>query len=269
MADVIKLEDVIHFYVGCEFGTIRKGKEGMLIDRIISACPEQKTIHSSNWENFNYDDTKPILRSLSSMTEDEASEIWRLLDWNERINPANRAAEIIAEFSPIELDDETTQNTHWGNLIKILPYLLSRGFDLFNLIENDLAIDATLNQQTMTPVTLLPDVLAVEVPLNADQFEISVQDDGTPSLTYFSHENIDPTVVCLPPGSYEIIGPVLSLSEEQAAQVVQSMNPFITGKVYKDYQTGYFESATALESLSSLLKSKGLEGNQLLIRKLK
>jgi hypothetical protein len=122
----------------------------------------------------------------------------------------------------------------------------------------------------MIPINLLPDVLAVEVPLNAEQFETSVQDDGIPCVTYFSHDNIDPTVVCLPPGSYEIIGTVKDCSEEQAKLMVQSMNPFITGKVYKDYQTGYFEITTALESLSSLLKSKGLVGtNYLLIRKLK
>jgi hypothetical protein len=111
---------------------------------------------------------------------------------------------------------------------------------------------------------LLPDVLAVLPPEDSFEFEMNFTKDKLVCWAADGHYDI-----MLPPGSYEIIGPVLSLSEEQAAQVVQSMNPFITGKVYKDYQTGYFESATALESLSSLLKSKGLAGNYLLIRKLK
>jgi hypothetical protein len=125
----------------------------------------------------------------------------------------------------------------------------------------------------MTPITLLPDVLAVEVPLNADQFEISVQDDGTPSLTYFSHENIDPTVVCLPPGSYEIIGPSKSITEEQAAQVCPGQwSKYFENRdapLFQDFSDGIWRLDTALESLSSLLKSKGLVGmNYLLIRKL-
>lgn len=74
----------------------------------------------------------------------------------------------------------------------------------------------------------------------------------------------------LPPGSYEILFTTKDCTEENAKLVAESMSPYITGMIFKDYETGYFEFDAACPSLKSLLRSKNLDPakNYLLIKKL-
>jgi hypothetical protein len=133
----------------------------------------------------------------------------------------------------------------------------------------------------MTPTTLLPDVLAVPCPETLAALNLYGNAQGINEVRALDWKivNGNPKTKqwsCpLPPGSYEIIGPSKSISEEQAAQVVEStigfdmIPPHKGDRIFKDYGKEHNWFYAALESLSSLLKSKGLVGNQLLIRKLK
>lgn len=128
-----KIEDYLKYYLGtgvdCEAGNP---------DAVVVSA-EMAWLHQDR-----YKWVKPILRPLSSMTGEEASEIWKILGWNERIPKEHRAEDILREFDTIEGEHGEGQNASWKYLVEILPYILSRGFDLFGLIEEGLAIDSTL-----------------------------------------------------------------------------------------------------------------------------
>lgn len=122
----------------------------------------------------------------------------------------------------------------------------------------------------MTPITLLPDVLAVLPPEDSFEFEMNFTKDKLVCWAADGHYDIE-----LPPGAYEIICYTKYCTEEQAAQVVEKDYFDGIGYQYANYElervwTFGKRKNTALESLSSLLKAKGLVGaNYLLIRKLK
>jgi hypothetical protein len=155
----MKLQDVLHFYIGCKFGTIRNGKGGMLVDRIVSACPEQRIIHSSNWEDFNYEDIKPILRPLSSLTDEEMKDlyccdVWALAKKKDitKIGFDGGYTNCIWMEYTGQIDDQTGSRNYitrfYLNHLSSyhFQWLISRGFDVFNLINQGHA----LNAQDMT-----------------------------------------------------------------------------------------------------------------------
>lgn len=81
---------------------------------------------------------KPILRKLDSMTEEEANEIWRAIDgrWDVT-NPK-------AVFTT-SAHENFTSPPEW---FEVTRRLLSKSFDLFNLINSQQAIDfATLKNK--------------------------------------------------------------------------------------------------------------------------
>jgi hypothetical protein len=149
----MKLQAVLHFYLGCEFALIPKYNEGTRIDRMTSACPEHKTVYGSNGENYDYDAIKPILRPLSSMTEEEAVEVCKFATEAKR----HKSIDILSidvkrgyihymDGSMWSGDGVQEYNDLEVHFNRICPeqfhYLLSRGFDLFGLIPADLAINA-------------------------------------------------------------------------------------------------------------------------------
>jgi hypothetical protein len=119
---------------------------------------------------------------------------------------------------------------------------------------------------------------AVEVPDGAERFETSIQDDGIPCLTYWYVDNIDPTVVCLLPGTWEIVCTSKEATEAQAASIVQIIS---TGKIsgipqYMRYDRNLVNHAPALcwtrdsrHALETLLTSKGcdVENNYIILKK--
>lgn len=111
-----ELKDVLHFYLGCEVRrTVNDNLDyevGVLVGISKSEVEENKTVaiidtEGSVFAEWYIEETTPILRPLSSMTEDELRNLWE--------QGGARPDEFI--------------------------YLLSKSFDLFNLIPNGLAID--------------------------------------------------------------------------------------------------------------------------------
>lgn len=81
--------------------------------------------YMEHWEKPEDGQVKPILRPLSSMTEDEYLE----------------AHEIGAAFN------EENRYELMQSMAAVTQYLLSKGFDLFGLIESNLAISSTLQTE--------------------------------------------------------------------------------------------------------------------------
>lgn len=109
---------------------------------------------------------------------------------------------------------------------------------------------------------LTHNVIAVEVPDDAELFETSIQDDGIPCLAYYSSDNTDPTVECLPPGTYVFLFTTKNVTEEQAREVVKPQWMVQTGTTpsYPDYTgewAGFVDQP--IKSFESLLRSKNLD----------
>ena len=107
-----ELKDYLHLYLGCEVlveGDIRK-----LITIYLNGYVEVN-YNDIGGQEFPINEIKPILRPLSDMTEDEEYDYWKLKGGN----------------ASNEFQGETTL------------FLLSKYFDIFGLIEADLAIDKT------------------------------------------------------------------------------------------------------------------------------
>ena len=125
-----RIEDYLHLYLGCECITEDK-KIGRLCDIGSDYANEMILLtvrysdDSDDWDVFN-DDPKDVtrikllLRPLSDMTEEEKNE---------------------SGFGTTNKHDahKFTITTHF----ETMRYLLSKGFDLFSLIESGLAIDKT------------------------------------------------------------------------------------------------------------------------------
>lgn len=123
------IKDYLHLYLGCNVMTGKLGKlvsvgtDGMSIIRYPDGDPRGNVIFSEH--------VKPILRPLSDITEEESIEVnnegskgWQL------INPT---------------DSTKPQDLHSGVVHRQafeLRYLLSKGFDLFGLIDSGLAISS-------------------------------------------------------------------------------------------------------------------------------
>lgn len=135
------IKDYLHLYLGCE-AEVSNIPDGLAI----TDHPQIVTIDGTVVDCLlmMYSSIKPILRSLSSMTEEEAKEIAKMY------------------FSTIPFKDKyfSLQKNGWYIRIKyhqatlvyggtgysdftpeIFRHLLSKGFDLFNLILEGLAID--------------------------------------------------------------------------------------------------------------------------------
>lgn len=122
----MELKEVIHFYLGAkveyEFTSrtsnkeIRNGKMYGMWDNFIRI--------STHWGSTEapISSVKPILRKLDSMTEEEYEEYKNI---------------------GIEESKENWKYQYTIESSRKMVYLLSRHFDLFNLIESGQAIDAT------------------------------------------------------------------------------------------------------------------------------
>lgn len=121
---------------------------------------------------------------------------------------------------------------------------------------------------------LLKDIWAIEVPIEAERFETSTQPDNIPCVTYWYKDNLDPTVISLPPGSYEILFTTKDCTEDEAAQVSpgkwSKYFENAPGPLFKDYADDIYRFDNAMKSLQSLLRSKSLDPakNFLLLKKL-
>lgn len=108
-----KLNDYLHFYLGCEFEYEVDAKRYRDIIKSVGT-----TVNAM----FRPEEILILLRPLSDMTMDE---------WNE-IGKKSRSGQNIR-----------TAGDLWKMNAEETAYLISKGFDLFNLIPDGLAIDKT------------------------------------------------------------------------------------------------------------------------------
>lgn len=143
------IKEILHQYLGCPCEAVGKGYG------YISAVDEfgWATIKLHGSPEACYMDAngiKPILRRLSEMTEEEKTEICRRYGWFEGKKIINEHHLNVAHDTLKEMafDSITTANENESDRLGprsyflILPYLTRQQFDLFNLIDNKLAIDA-------------------------------------------------------------------------------------------------------------------------------
>lgn len=103
------IKDYLHFYLGCEAVTVK-------------SKPEIITGHIIDLVNGNFYHAKPILRPLSDMTEEEAFDL-------EAVGGSTEVFELTSIVYSFD-----SHRMLWA---------LKKGFDLFGLIESNLAIDST------------------------------------------------------------------------------------------------------------------------------
>lgn len=145
-----KIEDFLHLYWGCDCQY-----RGLYSEEIKTWVINEKTIKRSS--------TKPILRKLESMTEEEAKQVTSICEeqfvyyniFKERIQITTTSTiNGDKEDSAIWLfyDGQITLYRNNGDLggsrmeqlknpFELFRYLLKQGFDLFSLIDSGSAID--------------------------------------------------------------------------------------------------------------------------------
>lgn len=140
-----KLADYLPLYLGCE---VLYGKEVWVLTGINGNYWYVERRNSSLHE-VGIQDIKPILRSLSDMTEEES--IWVAgLTFTDNVSKKKKA-----EYGRAIIGYHFLEEAYSGELLRmamefssndsfeLTRYLLSKGFDLFGLIEAGLAIDKT------------------------------------------------------------------------------------------------------------------------------
>jgi hypothetical protein len=142
------IKDYLHLYLSQQF-VVRGGKVG----RIVSVGENGSIIVYPDGDqrgNFIINEVlKPVLRTLSSMTIEEGKEIVMLRSPIGSIVTKDKI--VINYILDIHISWYFTgvpNITRWVRFDELSPsqfiYLLSKGFDLFNLIPEGLAIDSTL-----------------------------------------------------------------------------------------------------------------------------
>jgi hypothetical protein len=136
----MKIQDYLHFYLGVDYWT--DNSEGNLnattLPNVLDMIKRGKNVQLH-------------LRPLSSMTEEELKQVRSIMLEYAELSFDKQAQDLPmrgGDFFYETYDDEgnhiSSVSSHRDNLpAKAVPYLLSRGFDLFGLIPAGLALDAT------------------------------------------------------------------------------------------------------------------------------
>lgn len=139
-----KLSDYLHYYIGCNIQRItRSGADGL----IVPLTPEE--LYRIHQETYPYS-IRLVLRKIEDMTYEEAIELARLVvhkdEFKEPSTYKNEFGDIIVLWGnpdPWSGDYESFNSTGercWSS--DQFHYLLKQGFDLWNLIDSNLALDA-------------------------------------------------------------------------------------------------------------------------------
>lgn len=130
-----QLKDYLHLYIGCDVQT-RFGITNFNYYTL------------DLWSRGAYQEIRPILRPLSSITEEEAEKIC-FFNYGENYSwyiYGNEPNPHILHL--LEGDEKYTDRIKlYIGTPEVWRYLLSKSFDLFGLIESGLAIDATTLQK--------------------------------------------------------------------------------------------------------------------------
>lgn len=154
-----KIEDYLHLYLGCKVyikGEITKGMfdDGQEVDIIGTLSSVSGNYWGIDTEHGSIGTDKAIfkllLRPLTDITEEEMFAFFLIYCPKEQLVEDNsRESMWVGYFGKTEAK-ERVKIKLLKNIISLTPietvYLVSKGFDLFGLIESGLAIDlATLN----------------------------------------------------------------------------------------------------------------------------
>lgn len=121
----MKFKEIAHLYIGCQCVVSSNGD-------FSEAWKPEKLIIQTLMPNSGIRAIKPILRKRNSLSQQELSEIFDEAYPNEKDNGIGYKANCIRlEFGVAD------------GRYELIPLLLKRGIDLFGLIENGEAIDAT------------------------------------------------------------------------------------------------------------------------------
>jgi len=139
-----KLQDYIHCYIGCKCANtwFPEGHENYLNGWRLTGylSTSIKPFELENDEDNTYTDSiKPILRKLDSMSLDEWAEVKEQLSADLVMN-AESVRYKDKPYWVLVLENRVNTNTLRLNDGLVLIRL---GYDVFNLIESDLAIDAS------------------------------------------------------------------------------------------------------------------------------
>lgn len=123
MTEKKDIKDYLHLYLGCDCD--RSGRLERIDYSFLVWCEN----------NHRLKDVKPILRALSDMTEEEIQTLYGIYNSGKECKP-HLLKTWYSNF-----------NWHYADASQhrvrfdAIPFLLSRGFDLFNLIPDGLAIN--------------------------------------------------------------------------------------------------------------------------------
>lgn len=156
-----KIQDYLHFYLGQQV-LINSMGEDVVCD-LITVSRDGGAFASGTTKRGQklnahgmLEGAKLLLRPLSDMTEEEAIELVKVREWKSYgPHPRERKYETYKNaFGQIvvqwghegDLRSKNVPQTKESFYPEELPFLLSRGFDLFNLIPDGLAINKTTLQ---------------------------------------------------------------------------------------------------------------------------
>jgi hypothetical protein len=164
------IKDYLHLYKDCMVQVKRKNDTEYNVGRVCEITSKSNhgdwivvrfddviKVTSQTWETstsnahyffFGDDYIVPILRPLSSMTEEEAIEVARVSEWEGHFRDVkvtkSKFDDLIVSWDGMpESREEFNATGEFFYCAEQFLYLLSKHFDLFNLIEEGLAIDAT------------------------------------------------------------------------------------------------------------------------------
>lgn len=136
-----KIEDYLHLYLGCTVWDSYNDRKGKLVK--VSTVGVGVLGTSVVWE-FEFSEIKLILRPLSDITNEEVKEF---ANWEAGMTLVKfKSDELMLELQYLNIGERETTFYHyyWRQIsARQFHYLLSKGFDLFNLIPEGLAIDKT------------------------------------------------------------------------------------------------------------------------------
>lgn len=121
-------------------------------------------------------------------------------------------------------------------------------------------------------IQLTDKIFAVKVPENMNAFKI----DSIPEIDFYQldcyelgeyDEPIEEKSIDLPPGSYTFLFCTSEVTEEQARKVVLKDGIFCRNYLVRNDGHPFGWTDDPLESLETLLASKGCEGNWAVVRK--
>jgi hypothetical protein len=161
------IKDYLHLYLGCDVETTVKGKyvhpygsvgisvvDADSYENLIRHLKFKEAYQKDGYNDYDWVSVKPILRPLSDMTEEEAWEFVggksdQLYD-DLKIDKIDKTG-IVISYVINAGDEGSFPQSHKFDFFALGPEqlrrLLSRGFDLFNLIPEGLAIDKTTIQK--------------------------------------------------------------------------------------------------------------------------